>query len=140
MIIEPLVFTAMDGEKRCRECGEIYPVTHFHRKGDNKDGRSGVCKHCASRIQLEQRERRKEKGLMPETYERRKPRSRETRGNGTPWRIINDPDETWGENTHLNLCDIRELIRMGYLRLGTRFQNVRNSGIIEITLNGIKRV
>lgn len=35
-------------KKTCNKCGEVRPITDFHRNKQNKSGRRGTCKFCIS--------------------------------------------------------------------------------------------
>lgn len=35
--------------KKCRDCGDVKPLSAFHRHASSKDGRLSVCKLCRSR-------------------------------------------------------------------------------------------
>ena len=41
-VTEPTV-----GEKRCSECGQHKPASHFYKNRTNKDGLFGKCKLCS---------------------------------------------------------------------------------------------
>lgn len=46
------------GEKRCRKCGEVKPLSEFHFCAANKtDGRKGRCKACAADAQRDRHAR-----------------------------------------------------------------------------------
>lgn len=33
--------------KRCPKCGEVLPITEFHKHSKSKDGLQSWCKHCS---------------------------------------------------------------------------------------------
>lgn len=35
-------------KETCMKCGEVKPITYFHRNKGSKDGRRGTCKFCIS--------------------------------------------------------------------------------------------
>ena len=50
-------------EKRCRKCGEMKPLTEFHRNRSNTDGRTGSCAKCETEmVKARAAERRAEMG------------------------------------------------------------------------------
>lgn len=54
--------------KKCKKCGEIKPLTEFHKKKDAKDGLKYICKSCSK----EKRRKRYEKNREYEKERNRK--------------------------------------------------------------------
>lgn len=44
-------------EKRCNDCGGVFPLDHFPRNKNSRDGRHGYCKPCHNARSRETRER-----------------------------------------------------------------------------------
>lgn len=51
-----------DATKRCAECGEIKPLSEFHRRSKSPDGRAYKCKQCA--ISCERRRTGENRGVI----------------------------------------------------------------------------
>ena len=49
------------GMKRCTKCGEIKPVSEFHRNKSRKDGLQEWCKACKAKRAYKYRDRNREK-------------------------------------------------------------------------------
>lgn len=47
--------------KHCTICGELKPLTEYHKRSAKKDGRRSECKVCCNRSALEYRQNNKEK-------------------------------------------------------------------------------
>lgn len=62
--------TAVDlVEKLCRRCGEIKPLSQFHRSKGARDGRQIYCKECMRQKALDYRRRKLEEN--PDAFRRR---------------------------------------------------------------------
>ena len=46
-------------EKRCTKCGEVKPLSGFHRNKSSKDGRHAYCKPCTRAAELARQARRR---------------------------------------------------------------------------------
>lgn len=46
-------------EKRCPKCGEVKPLSGFHRNKSSKDGRHAYCKPCTRAAELARQARRR---------------------------------------------------------------------------------
>jgi hypothetical protein len=46
---------------------------------------------------------------------------------GKTYKVVKDPDETWGYDTRLSLAEIRELLDRKWIKPGTIFKNIVNN-------------
>lgn len=54
--VQPLVKAEKaEGEKKCKTCGEVQPLSAFSRERRANDGRKGVCKKCCNKRERELR-------------------------------------------------------------------------------------
>jgi len=53
-------------EKRCLSCGNIVPIDGFGDRQASKDGKTHYCLKCLKIKDLERREKRKKRGIVPE--------------------------------------------------------------------------
>jgi hypothetical protein len=61
---------------------------------------------------------------------------------GYHYKIIHDPDETWGRNSCFRFCEIVTLLKDGYLTEGTKF-DVRGRIYVVVNIRGnqtLKRI
>ena len=67
--------------KRCRLCGEIWPIGEFHRAGGTRDGHRGECRSCTKTLRRAHYEANRERYIeAARTWQRENPeRTRETR-------------------------------------------------------------
>jgi len=109
--------------KTCIDCGQVFEVSV------NVYKRSVRCPAC--RAEHERRRKR------IDYYDSVRP-YKMTRIDGN-WRIIVDPDESWGYNSHLRYNEIRHLLRLGYIVDGTTFLNTENNCIYEVISGKLKK-
>jgi hypothetical protein len=106
----------------CAICGGV---------GYTTPARHAIAKYCSDKCRAEslrigQRER----------YER-------ARGGpkiGGPWKIIEDPGKTWGQNSSFDLNEIKTLCRLNYLDPGTCFKNDKQKAEYEVVKAGFGKL
>ena len=54
---------------------------------------------------------------------------------GYIYKIIHDPDESWGRNSCFRYCEVVDLLKNGYLTEGTKFE-VRERIYVVVKLRG----
>jgi hypothetical protein len=108
---------------------------HKHRKncpfvwvicgetGYTTPARIAISKYCSKRCRKESQERARQENYIPPVYG---PKI------GGPWKIVKDPDRTWGHNSSLGLTEIKRLAKLSYLTPGTRFRHIRKGEECEV--------
>jgi hypothetical protein len=111
----------------CIECGTDFEICK--RVSAKKSPRCSICRdkrnygRYKERLAIKQAER-----LL------RDDKSKRVHTGGGEWKLILDPDKSWGINTRLGIEEIRLLMmkRYRYLASGTKFRNVHSGEILEI--------
>lgn len=61
--------TAADNQptatKRCQKCGEVKPVTEFHKRSASPDGHQAWCKRCTAIATAERKASQKPQNTLP---------------------------------------------------------------------------
>lgn len=101
----------MNNMKKCKQCGDEKPYSDFRRKSDMKDGRQSSCRECANAYM---RKWRRKTGITDrEGYQ----------FIGGHYKVIYCPWDSFTQGSSYTKTQIREMLRDGYLSIGTKFRN-----------------
>ena len=99
-------------DKECIFCGAWFQVMVRNA------GQAKYCEKCKSKGATLRRERHRLKHMASTTV-------RQGYTSVGEYKIVKDPDETWGYNSCLNEVEIRTLNSYGHLSVGTIFEHRR---------------
>ena len=103
--------------KRCRNCGEMKPLSEFHPKDDMKDGHQSSCRECQNTYMRKWRYRGKGVNAGNVNAHRL----------GGPYRVVYCPCNSFTYGSSFRRSEIAEMLENEYLAIGTRFRR----GVIE---------
>ena len=98
--------------KRCTHCGEWKELEEYHWIDAIHTRRKPECKLCRNQKQNERNRERPSAAKEETEILVRK-----------PYKLIYDPDNSWGFNSHFVKEEINCMLQFGYLCRGTKFQH-----------------
>ena len=105
--------------KACNKCGEVKPLSEYHKKHDNRDGHDNRCKFCKSAYK---------------NYRRRGNAKNIYKNTGGPYRVVYDPCNSFTIGSSFRRSEIAEMLNSEYLAIGTRFR--RDGCELEVRVHG----
>lgn len=106
----------------CADCDEEFEICYYINAK-----RSPRCKMCQIK-----RDREIAKDKRAERDARKRVYTANTNVHTFPWKMIKDPDKSWGHDTRLCEYDIRLLVREKSILPGTAFRNIYSGEVVQV--------
>ena len=110
--------------KKCARCKDLLELSEFNTDRAKKDGLCSWCKEC---------KRLSSNGCV-ERKQRHGPRMNKNAGI-TTYRVVYDPCDSFSMSSEFTRREIYEMLKAGYLAIGTRFFRKRDKTYHEVMMD-----